>query len=154
LNPNFNILQVKQHADLAVNLPWIAEDYQACALAKLNNGLLDVLFCEKLSRGTILASFLDAARGGSLTIPKMQHHRVKALVLEPGGYKPVQGEDTSQIDLLEGNLDHLNLDVSGERVPYGTIKVEVIPGAVNCIVPSWFNEEKWERNFRRDFPEF
>ena len=113
-----------------------------------------MLFCERIGRGTVLASFLDAERGVSMTLPKMQHHRVKALVLEPGGYGPIPEDKSSQIELLEGNLDKLVLDVSGERVPYGTIKIEVIPGAVNCIVPSWFDEGKWERNFRTDFPNF
>jgi diacylglycerol kinase family enzyme len=143
----FNILQVKRSTYLAVNLPWIATDYQACPFSKLNDGLLDVLFCEKLRRGAVLGSFLDAERGASLTLPNMQHYRVKALVLEPGCYGPVPEGNT-------GNLENLILDVSGERVPYGTIKVEVIPGVMNCIVPSWFDEEKWERNFRRDFPKF
>ncbi|KAJ3363542.1 hypothetical protein HDU91_002942 [Kappamyces sp. JEL0680] len=139
---------------VATNMPWLATDYQVCPHTKLNNGIMDVLFLEKTNRSTVLASFLDAERGISMTLPNMKHHRVKALVLEPGSFQVnANGNNkSSQVDLLEESLDHLILDVSGERVPYGRIQVEVLPSLVHIIAPAWLDEDRWEKNFYKDFP--
>lgn len=136
-------------------MPWIASDLLMCPLTKMDNGLIDVLYSEKISRSSIISTFIEGEKGAGIMMKGMSHQRVKAFVLEPGSYTVGKGnEKTSQVDLLEDHLDRLILDVSGERVPYSTIQVEVLPSVMNCIVPGHFDPSRWEKNFQRDFPGF
>lgn len=145
----------------ALNMPWIATDYLACPHTLIDNGTIDLLYCEKISRASVLASFLDAERGVSMTLPSINHKRVKAFVLEPGAFLLRKGDasvNASHTDLLDGtgndiveNQD-LVMDVSGERYPYKITKVEVLPSLINIIVPAWLDSSRWQRNFFKEFP--
>lgn len=137
-------------------MPWIATDYLACPHTLIDNGTIDILYCEKISRASVLASFLDAERGVSMTLPDMTHKRVKAFVLEPGAFLLRNGDkevNVSQADLLDGvKHQYLVMDVSGERYPYKITKVELLPSIINIIVPAWLDSSRWQRNFFKEFP--
>lgn len=92
-----------------------------------------------------MASFLDAESGVSMTLPNMNYKRVKAFVLEPSIFAIRKGDKISSEDLI--------MDVSGERFPYSSIKVEVLPSLINIIVPSWLDSCRWQRNFKKEFPQ-
>ena len=128
-------------------MPWIATDYLACPHTLIDNGHMDLLYCETISRKSVLTSFLDAERGVSMTLPSMHHKRIKAFVLEPYGFA------VGNSDSIEENSS-LIMDVSGERFPYSSIKVEVLPSLVNIIVPSWLESGRWQRNFNEDYPKY
>lgn len=135
-------------------MPWIATDYLACPYSEIDNGKIDLLFCKKISRSSVLASFLDAERGVGMTLPCVEHFRVKAFVLEPGSYKKNNSSSQeSQSNILENvNLNELIMDVSGERYPYSQIQVEVLPCLINIIAPAWLDSERWKKNFMKEYP--
>jgi hypothetical protein len=139
---------------VGTNMPWLATDFQVCPHSKIDNGIMDLLFMEKTTRSSVLASFLDSERGVAMTLPGMRHYRLKAFVLDPGSYTVHSGgnKKSSQADLLEEPLSDLIMDISGERVPYGRIQVEVLPSLINIIVPDWYDPDRWQRNFVEDFP--
>jgi diacylglycerol kinase family enzyme len=117
---------------LASNLPWIAKDFMASSSVSLDDGEIDLVYADKLSRIAGLGSLLGSESGKHLLQPAMMHYHVKAFVLEPHGYKENQSKE---------KLESLILNVSGERVPYEPIMVEIHRGAATLIAPTWFKPE-------------
>lgn len=94
---------------------------------------------------------LDSERGKHMTYDYINHQKVKAFVLEPLGY---QCTSQNSENLLEESLhDHI-LDVSGERIPYAPIQVEIHPKLANLIVPSWLDDNRWHEQFTKQFGNF
>jgi hypothetical protein len=67
------------------------------------------------------------------------HFKLKAFALEPAGY-------SSYIDSND-DTHELILNVSGERIPYDTIQVEIHPRVINMITPFWMDIERWARHY-------
>jgi diacylglycerol kinase family enzyme len=132
---------------LASNFPWVSSDFLAAPLTKFDDGLMHVVYSEKMNRSNTLACVLDSERGMHLTFDFIEHLPVKAFVLEPLGYVP----DDGNLEKIEENLDELLLDVSGERVPYAPIQVEVLPKVMNLICPEWLDYHRWSKTFEKEF---
>lgn len=121
---------------VASNMPWISADFLSSPDSLLDDGLIDVQYGMKMSRGSVLPVVLDQSTGNHVDLPFIERHKVKAFVLEPLGYD----EKTRLTDLI--------LDVSGERIEYRPIQVEILEKAINLIVAKNFDKSKWLRKYQ------
>jgi hypothetical protein len=132
---------------LASNFPWISSDFLSAPLTTFDDGKIQMVYSEKMNRSNVLACVLDSERGIHLTYDFVEHFFVKAFVLEPLGVLP----DDGSLERVEENLGNLNLDISGERVLYAPVQVEVLPRLMNLICPSWLDHTRWKKQFEKEF---
>ncbi|KAJ3056834.1 hypothetical protein HK097_003717 [Rhizophlyctis rosea] len=125
---------------VATNLPWISADFLTSPSTRLHDGSIHLIWSETMSRWQALQSVLDQGSGAYLNFDFVKSERVKAFVLEPEGYTYGGKERKLEIGEKKGILD-----VSGEEVPYETVRVEVHPGVLSIIAPPWLDEEEWSR---------
>ncbi|KAI8894337.1 ATP-NAD kinase-like domain-containing protein [Globomyces pollinis-pini] len=143
---------------MACNMPWISKDFICSPTTKIDDGELVVMYSDSMGRSGSLACVLDSERGAHMTMKSMKHYRVKAFSLVPYGHDKLSKrarndtESNSSVGLLTDA--NLILDVSGERIPYSPIQVEVIPSVLNLIVPEWLDAERWASKFHAEFPTF
>jgi diacylglycerol kinase family enzyme len=112
----------------------------ASSTVKMDDGEIDLVYSDTLSKMDGLSTVLDTESGKHLTFDFMKHQRVKAFVLEP-----LESND-------ENNPENLILDVSGERIKYAPIQVEIHQKAIDVIVPDWLDTERWSIRFQKNFP--
>ncbi|KAJ3033346.1 hypothetical protein HDV00_006480 [Rhizophlyctis rosea] len=124
---------------VATNLPWISADFLTSPQTRLNDGALNLIWSETMSRWQGLQSVLDQGSGAYLKFDFVRSEMVKAFVLEPEGWTYDSGKGPG-----EGEKKGI-LDVSGEEVAYGPVRVEVHPGALRVVTPPWLDEEEWSR---------
>jgi sphingosine kinase len=132
---------------LASNFPWISIDYLSAPITTFDDGLIHLVYSEKMNRSNALACLLDSERGVQLTFDFIEHLPIKAFVLEPLGMVTDDGKSEN----IEDNLTNLYLDVSGERVPYAPIQVEVMPSMINLICPEWLDHRRWRKQYEKEF---
>ncbi|KAJ3281408.1 hypothetical protein HK104_011483 [Borealophlyctis nickersoniae] len=123
---------------IATNLPWISADFLTSPSTRLNDGSLHLIWAERISRWQCLQPVLDQGTGAYLKFPYIRSERVRAFVLDPKGWTYGEKPRAAKPGQKQGILD-----VSGEEIPYGPIKVEVHPGVVNVIAPEWLDEDEW-----------
>ncbi|KAJ3252868.1 hypothetical protein HK103_001113 [Boothiomyces macroporosus] len=136
----------------ACNLPWMASNFLCSPGIKMDDGLIDVMYCEKINRGDALKAILDSEKGAHMTIDTFQHRPVVAFALEPSSYHRSLGIAKTKDAKPTDKLDHLILNVSGERIPYGTVQVEIHPHMLQTIVPEYFDDSRFVSNILKDFP--
>ena len=124
------------------NMPWISADFQSSPDTTIDDGLLDIQFGRKLSRTSVLPVVLDQSTGAHIDLPFIERFKVKAFVLEPRGYDS------------KANFDELILDVSGERIPYTPIQVEILEKGINLIVPKRLDKKYWLKVYQSKHPDF
>ena len=145
---------------IASNLPWISSEFLALPKTQMDDGKLGIVWSEKMARSEVLAVLLDQEHGIHMTFNSMHHAQVNAFVLEPEGWVyripkegslRVGGSDeelpvTSAIrngGTSKGGI----LDLSGERIAYAPVHVEVHPKAIHVIVPIWLDDKRWKTRF-------
>ena len=121
---------------VASSMPWISGDFLSSPDIILDDGLIDVQYGIKMSRTAVLPVILDQSTGNHVDLPFIERRKVKAFALEPRGHD-------SNVE-----IDQLMLDISGEKVAYKPIQVEVIEKAINLIVPQQFNKLEWMQEFQ------
>jgi sphingosine kinase len=101
----------------AMNIPWAAAHAYIAPGAKLADGAMRLL---AVRRGVgirqyqrIFAAMVD---GGHVNLPGVEYYQVRAFRLEPLGRQGI-------------------FAVDGERVPYSTIRMEVLPGLARVVSP-------------------
>ncbi|KAJ3321670.1 hypothetical protein HDV06_003963 [Boothiomyces sp. JEL0866] len=134
------------------NLPWMASNFLCSPGIKMDDGLIDLMYCEKINRGDALKAILDSEKGAHMTIDNFQHRPVVAFALEPSSYHRSIGLAKAKEPKASDKLDHLILNVSGERIPYGTVQVEIHPQMLQTIVPEYFDDSRFVTNILKDFP--
>ncbi|ORX90341.1 hypothetical protein K493DRAFT_318044 [Basidiobolus meristosporus CBS 931.73] len=117
----------------ALNIPWISTDFLACKHSRLNSGYIDLIWIEKVSSGKYFQIMLESAEGGYVDRDFVNHIRARAIILEPIGR--VSKNNPSQV--RQGILD-----VDGEVVIPGPIRIELQPGLCQLVAPSWLNESE------------
>ena len=91
-----------------------------------------------------MQSVLDQGSGAYLNFDFVRSEKVKAFVLEPHGYT----YDGKERKVENGEKKGI-LDVSGEEVPYEPVRVEIHPGVISIIAPTWLDEEEWSRRAKK-----
>ncbi|KAI8817576.1 ATP-NAD kinase-like domain-containing protein [Fimicolochytrium jonesii] len=129
---------------VATNLPWISDDFIVTPHARIADGDIHVVWSEKMSFRDALRPLLDQGTGAYIAQPSVKAERVKALVLEPQGWT-WDKERKAGSKMHEGEF----MDVSGERVPYVTTKMEIHPGVLNVLCPDWLDESAWTRAYEK-----
>jgi hypothetical protein len=71
---------------LATNYPWLSEDFLASPNVTLNNGAMDVIWSDKMTKADILKVLLNPSDGKYVQAPFMKHEMASAFVLEPGDF--------------------------------------------------------------------
>jgi sphingosine kinase len=105
------------------NLPWISTDVLGSPDARLNDGCLYLTWSTNLPRWNAAKTLLN----GRLFDPPAEYRKeIVAFYLKPG---PRQGNGKEGI-----------LDLSGEKMPYEPVALEVHPGLLRIFVPFWLNE--------------
>ena len=99
-----------------------------------------------MNRSSTLACILDSERGMHMTFDFISHQKVKAFVIEP--LEIVRSDGSLELQ----PSDELILAISGERIPYVPIQVEVFPQLANLICPTWLDADRWMKNFYQEFP--
>ncbi|EGC37474.1 hypothetical protein DICPUDRAFT_76939 [Dictyostelium purpureum] len=104
---------------VASTVTHLASDFISSPNAHLSDGLIDLVLIRnnpKLSKASLLSILTDSATGDHLKSDLIEHHKVKALILEPGN------ERTGIIA------------IDGERIKYGKTSMENVRGLINIIV--------------------
>jgi hypothetical protein len=118
-----------------MNLGWAAPDVLLGPDNRLNTGFLSLNYAQNLSMFEQLKMLLSIETAGHLKNENVHSAKVKAIVLHPGprvkkGCCP-SGEDTNGF-----------ISLSGEKVDYNTITMEVHAGMMNVLAPFWLDEDK------------
>ncbi len=114
------------------NLPWISPDFLASPDARMANGVMELMWITQNSLGDAVGVLLDGASAKHLDVANSNYVKnVVALYLIPGP------QVSSATEPREGILD-----LSGEKIPYGPIRLEVHPRIMQLIVPPWYDEEE------------
>ncbi|KAJ3273860.1 hypothetical protein HDV01_003838 [Terramyces sp. JEL0728] len=130
----------------------IDSTFQLLTGIKMDDGLMDVMYCEQIGRGDALKAILDSEKGAHMNLNNFQHRPVVAFALEPFGYHRSLGMAKAKEPKADEKLDHLILNVSGERIPYGIVQVEIHPQMLQTIVPEYLDDARFASNILKDFP--
>lgn len=150
---------------VACNLPWIGKENNWSPMTLMNDGVLNVTYASSLSMGAIVGCLIKGETGEFHTYKCIESVPCLAFVLEPDEYrydsssflsKMSKGSRRSSVSRpsvtsMGGKKGILN--VSGERIPYEAIQVEILPGVLNVIVPEWLDVTKWKREFNEAYGE-
>ncbi|TPX35700.1 hypothetical protein SmJEL517_g01860 [Synchytrium microbalum] len=133
---------------VAMNLPFASPDWLTSEFARFGDGAMDIIWAENLVRSQVLPLLNDQAAGLHLKLPGIQFQKTRAWVLEPEGWgkgmpDPNKVKSGSKKD--KNALQKGYMDISGEEIEYGPIRVEIHSDIVKVIVPSWLDEDKWGR---------
>ncbi|KAI8872374.1 hypothetical protein GQ42DRAFT_161368 [Ramicandelaber brevisporus] len=142
----------------AVNAPYIAESVMASPSQRISSGSLDILWSTDMKRMDALKFLLDdsgsLAETGAGSVNKQS---VRAFVLEPFGIHGKKSKKSRAAQLASSGNSVVSqassnsstpakkdrtrgiLDLDGEEVHCGPIKVELVPGMMNLLVPTWYN---------------
>ena len=83
--------------------------------AELSDGLLDLVMVGEIGKLDFLRSFPRVLKGTHLSHPKVSHRRFRSIEIQ-----------SHSVPFL----------VDGELLPPGTLRVEVVPSAIEVIAPS------------------
>lgn len=114
LNGNHPVLR-KEQKELfvglwAVNIPWAGKERFSSPLAKLNDGLIDLLVLRQgVSRTSLLEIFIRTEDGSHIHCPSLEYYKTQSFTLKPLGTPGI-------------------ITVDGESVAYGPTSLDVLPG--------------------------
>ena len=98
-------IQKSGHVVLISNMPYVGRHYQVGSLHSFNDGLLDVLFFADLSKLDLIGYVLKGPGTGVLEDPRIQHFRVRRVVIDTHPAMPIMadgialGEGLAQIEV-------------------------------------------------------
>ena len=85
-------------------------------MADLSDGLLELVLHQELSRTEFLRVFPKVFKGGHMSHPKVLHRSFRTLTINPG----------PEVLFL----------MDGEVLQPGVLKIEVVPAALDVVVPA------------------
>ncbi|KAI8866575.1 hypothetical protein GQ42DRAFT_72075 [Ramicandelaber brevisporus] len=119
----------------AMNLPFLAEDAVLSPRETPSSGTLDLVWAgPDITRLDVLGLLVDNDNAKRIGVGPIKLQSVRAFILEPLGL------ESPAVDPARFGQDRSCgiLDFDGEEVPCGPIKVEVLPGHVQLLVPPWY----------------
>ena len=135
---------------MAMNAPWCATDTLIAPYCHLDNGLLDLVWMQNVTRFNLLKFLLDTESGKYVREKFTHTEKCQAFVLVPGGLW--DGKSLTSELRLEDTLKSLEtrqseeagiLDVDGEKVTYGAVMVECVGRAARLVVPGTHDQRVW-----------
>ncbi|KAK9766058.1 hypothetical protein K7432_005152 [Basidiobolus ranarum] len=117
----------------ALNIPWISTDFLACKHSRLNSGFIDLVWIEKVPSSKLLQLMIDSAEGSYIDEDFANHIKARAIILEPIGRKSKSNPSNVRKGIL---------DIDGEVVLTGPIRIESLPGICQVVAPSWLDEDE------------
>ncbi len=122
---------VWEHAGVlafAANIPHIGGGIRVAPLAKLTDGLIDVVMVRALSRLQILAILPKLYRGRHLSHPAVEHFHARRVRIEESHRLP-RGEAIHHLGVPPA------IHGDGERLGSLPVTIEVVPAALRLLVP-------------------
>jgi sphingosine kinase len=117
---------------LVTYLPLIAPDFMAAPESSFNDQSMHLLFIkEGISKAQLLKLFTETEQGEHLNSPFVEYVKIKAFRLEPLPY--IDKTKTNVTGNDKSNTDDGIMMIDGERVPYGKLQAEIIPGLGNIL---------------------
>jgi sphingosine kinase len=117
---------------LVTYLPLIAPDFMAAPESSFNDQCMHLLFIkEGISKAQLLKLFTETEQGEHLSSPFVEYVKIKAFRLEPLPY--IDKNNTNLTGNNKANTDDGIMMIDGERVPYGKLQAEIIPGLGNIL---------------------
>ncbi|KAL5032291.1 hypothetical protein RTP6_000423 [Batrachochytrium dendrobatidis] len=159
INPYLQLFVATKH-------PYISSDFLVAPSIKSDDGQMQIVWSEDMGAQKTLLAILDQETGKFLTFDSTRQAKAVAFVIEPEPYvykipKNTQdfAGDGSQssaakslgVSRIASTRNPGIMDVSGEEVSYESITVEVHPKMLNCIVPVWLDQQRWEKQFLERF---
>ncbi|OMJ21478.1 Sphingosine kinase A [Smittium culicis] len=144
LPPNWVTLSGPFTSVNAINSPWLSKSFMASDKASINDGLIDLIYTQEVSKLDILPYIIDSSKGGHLNKNGLFHYKTKAIIIEPDGTRYISSNKSaasdSKIHDVANKPSELPRDskgvfsLDGERSDIGPIKIEVIPNLLNVII--------------------
>jgi diacylglycerol kinase family enzyme len=111
-------------------MPYIDPELVVSPNLHIGDGRMGVVFDEGISRLQLLVAALNPSDPETLRKTYIRHYFARAMVLEMG---PLVGGPIGHVAKSK-----LIFNISGERVPYEPVAIEVLPQLARVIVPHWF----------------
>ncbi|KAH6565312.1 hypothetical protein BASA50_008960 [Batrachochytrium salamandrivorans] len=152
-------LQVDAYFQLfiASNFPWVSSEFLIAPLSKIDDGEMTVVWSENMGSMRVLKTLLNQESGESLTYDAVKHTKALAFAIEPDAYT-YQIPSSSVPEPSSSNAKNPSqksrlgiMDVSGEKVSYSPIVVEVHTKMLNLVVPPWLDMGRWEKPFMEKY---
>ncbi|OMJ18654.1 Sphingosine kinase A, partial [Smittium culicis] len=144
LPPNWVTLSGPFTSVNAINSPWLSKSFMASEKASINDGLIDLIYTQDVSKLDILPYVIDSTKGGHLNKNGIFHYKTKAIIIEPDGTRYISSKKSTASDIKAHDVLNKTLDLpknskglfslDGERSDIGPIKIEVIPNLLNVII--------------------
>jgi sphingosine kinase len=112
-------------------LPLIAPDFLSAPQSKFNDECMHLTFIrEGISKTQLLKLFTDTENGEHIKSPFVEYARIKAFRLEP---LVSCSSSSSSSGIRSPSPDDGVMMIDGERVPYGKLQAEIMPGLANVL---------------------